>query len=273
MNVRSILLTLSILLLTLPDRLAADAEHPTSVDFDRDVRPIFETHCLRCHGPSRQRSGLRLDVKASALEGGDVFGPAIVPGNAADSPLIQLVSGEDEDLTMPPKGERLSAVEVQTLTRWIDEGGSRNREAPRRCRYHRSIGITSAKLPVTRVHILAIRKGTPRHARAAHQCHFLTAIHSIILAVQINRDRFWLRLTRSHHCHSINPSLVPKNTRITTSIVAPNQLRFGGEKPVSGTIPGIEVARECDIRIAHEEAAVLALSQSNSDENRNECNQ
>jgi mono/diheme cytochrome c family protein len=114
------LLSLAVLFLGAP----GDSGGPASVDFVRDVRPIFEKHCHGCHGPTRQRSGLRLDVKAEAMKGGDTFGPAIVPGKAAESPLIQLVSGAAEDLRMPPKGEALSADEVATLTDWIDGGAS-----------------------------------------------------------------------------------------------------------------------------------------------------
>jgi mono/diheme cytochrome c family protein len=99
---------------------AAAAAAP--VDFAREVRPIFEKHCTECHGEKKQKSGFRLDVKAAALKGGDNYGPDVVPGKAKDSPLIQLVSTTNEDEVMPPKGARLSAAEIDTLTRWIDEG-------------------------------------------------------------------------------------------------------------------------------------------------------
>jgi len=110
------------------------------VDFAREVRPILEARCYSCHGPGKQRSGLRLDVKAAAFKGGDVDGPTIVPGKAAESPLIHLVKGEDEDKVMPPKGDRLSSAEVETLTRWINEGG------------HWPDGIDTAKLEDPRDH-------------------------------------------------------------------------------------------------------------------------
>ena len=93
----------------------------TPVDFAKDVRPVFETRCLSCHGPESQKSGLRLDLKAAALAGGDL-GPAILPKNSADSDLIFRVTTDDENSRMPPKGDRLSASEVDALTRWIDQG-------------------------------------------------------------------------------------------------------------------------------------------------------
>ncbi len=94
------------------------------VDFVRDVRPIFEKRCYDCHGPSRQKSGLRLDVKATALKGGDKHGPDIVAGKAKESPLLQMVTSEDEDERMPPKGEALSVSEIRTLTAWVEQGAA-----------------------------------------------------------------------------------------------------------------------------------------------------
>lgn len=118
------LLTLSILLFASPGRLTANNERPASVDYVRDVRPILEKHCFQCHGSRKQKSGLRLDLRAGALKGGDAFGPSIVPGKAADSPLIRLVSEEDKGQRMPPKGDPLTTAEVATLTRWVDAGAS-----------------------------------------------------------------------------------------------------------------------------------------------------
>jgi hypothetical protein len=92
------------------------------VDFVRDVRPIFETHCYECHGEKKHKGGLRLDVKEAALKGGDNNGPNIIPGKAKESSLIHFVTSSDEDEVMPPKGERLSAAQITMLTTWINEG-------------------------------------------------------------------------------------------------------------------------------------------------------
>ncbi|TDU81132.1 cytochrome c [Prosthecobacter fusiformis] len=94
----------------------------TPVDFVREVRPVLEHHCYSCHGPEKQKSGLRLDIKSEALKGGDSHAPNILPGQAQDSPLIQFITTDDEDMQMPPKGARLSTAEVAILTRWINEG-------------------------------------------------------------------------------------------------------------------------------------------------------
>jgi mono/diheme cytochrome c family protein len=92
-----------------------------TIDYRKDVQPILATHCYSCHGPEKQKSDLRLDRRAAALQGG-AEGPDIVPGDSAASPLIERIAGLDPDAVMPPKGERLTTAQVATLRAWIDQG-------------------------------------------------------------------------------------------------------------------------------------------------------
>ena len=91
-------------------------------DFASDVRPIFEANCFKCHGPKKQKSGYRLDVKAIALTGGESGTPNILPGRSAASPLVKFISGEVKDMTMPPEGEPLSPAEIATIRAWVNAG-------------------------------------------------------------------------------------------------------------------------------------------------------
>jgi len=91
------------------------------VDFAKDIKPIFTRACYLCHGPEKQRSDFRLDVRADALKGG-IMGVAILPGKSTASPLIRFVAGMDKNVRMPPKGERLPAREIGLLRAWIDQG-------------------------------------------------------------------------------------------------------------------------------------------------------
>ena len=93
-----------------------------AVDFVRDIRPIFQAHCLKCHDNAKQRSGFRLDDKASALRGGETYAPDIKPGRSAESPLIHFVAGLETERRMPKEGEPLSAEQVGLLRAWIDQG-------------------------------------------------------------------------------------------------------------------------------------------------------
>src|ERR1043165_943153 len=89
------------------------------VDFVKDVDPIFAQACYACHGPTKQRGGLRLDEKGTAVQTG-----IVVPGKSAESLLIRYVAGLDKEIVMPPKGRpRLTAEQIGILRAWIDQGG------------------------------------------------------------------------------------------------------------------------------------------------------
>src|SRR5690242_10490174 len=98
--------------------LAAIASAADPVNFARDVEPVLQKHCVVCHGPQQQMSGLRLDQKEAALKGGN-SGQDIKPGDSAGSRLIRLVTGADGKV-MPPVGAKLTAAEIEVLRAWID---------------------------------------------------------------------------------------------------------------------------------------------------------
>lgn len=91
------------------------------IDFARDIRPLFARHCIECHGEEKRESGLRLDSRDEALNGGD-SGPPWIEGKSADSLLIKYVGGLDPDVVMPPKGDRLARKQIAILRAWIDQG-------------------------------------------------------------------------------------------------------------------------------------------------------
>jgi hypothetical protein len=93
------------------------------IDFQREVKPIFEASCVKCHGRGRDKGGLQLDSRETLLKGGDT-GPSIIPGKSGESYLIALVSGADPDSVMPKKGKRLTPEEVGVLRAWIDQGAT-----------------------------------------------------------------------------------------------------------------------------------------------------
>ncbi len=92
------------------------------VDFVKEIRPMLETACLKCHGPEKQKGGWRVDVKETALKGGNDYAPNILPGKSAESPLIHFVAGLDEDMKMPAKGDPLTPEQIGLLRAWIDQG-------------------------------------------------------------------------------------------------------------------------------------------------------
>jgi len=97
------------------------------VDFEKDIRPLFERYCYDCHGPEQQKSGYRLDVREFAIKGGDFGDAAILPKDSSKSLIFRFASGEEDDLLMPPKDSgkgRLTEAELLILKVWIDEGAS-----------------------------------------------------------------------------------------------------------------------------------------------------
>ena len=88
-------------------------------EFERRVRPLLIERCHKCHAGPEAKGGLRLDSRTAAMKGGDT-GPAIVVGKPEQSLLMQAVRHEN-GLEMPPDG-KLSAVQIEALSRWIRDG-------------------------------------------------------------------------------------------------------------------------------------------------------
>ena len=93
------------------------------VTFDKDIKPIFEKSCFKCHGAEKQKGKLRLDTLEATLKGGE-NGEGIVKGDSLKSSLVVSVSRLDEDTAMPPdgKGEPLTPEQVGLVRAWIDQG-------------------------------------------------------------------------------------------------------------------------------------------------------
>ncbi|MCX6603550.1 MAG: PSD1 and planctomycete cytochrome C domain-containing protein [Acidobacteria bacterium] len=94
----------------------------SAADFATEIRPLLARRCFACHGPAVQKSHLRLDRRADALQGGESGIPAFEPGQSEKSLLIRYVSGTDPKLVMPPAGPRLTVAEIALLKEWIDAG-------------------------------------------------------------------------------------------------------------------------------------------------------
>lgn len=97
---------------------------PEAPAYLKDIKPIIDRSCLKCHGPEKRKSGLRLDKKRFALKGGET-GPAIVPGDLAASLLYKYITlpSDDEDV-MPSKGKLLANSEIETIKKWIVAGAA-----------------------------------------------------------------------------------------------------------------------------------------------------
>jgi hypothetical protein len=92
------------------------------VDFLKEIQPILSNNCYECHAVQKQKGALRLDQKGPALKGGD-SGVLLIPGQSAESLLIQAVAGTKNDLArMPKKRAPLPNEQIGLLRAWIDQG-------------------------------------------------------------------------------------------------------------------------------------------------------
>ena len=101
---------------------AAGVSAQDKVDFVKDIQPVLQQHCIKCHGPEKQKAHLRLDSREAALEGGK-NGPALVAGDGVMSDLVRRISlPKTDDDFMPAEGEPLSKEQIALIKKWIDEG-------------------------------------------------------------------------------------------------------------------------------------------------------
>jgi len=109
------------------ERELEDLESVAGVYFEPQVRAILESRCAECHGPSRQRGGLRLDQYSSIFENDPAIW-VVQPFEPQASEMFRRISlpQGDED-AMPAKGERLTAGQIALIEQWIAQGA---KEAP-----------------------------------------------------------------------------------------------------------------------------------------------
>lgn len=90
-----------------------------AVDFERDVQPLLEKHCLKCHREDYKKSDYKIETRSAALAD-DI----IIPGNADESIFIELIELDDDDPeVMPPAKEvRMTIEEKKVLKDWVNEG-------------------------------------------------------------------------------------------------------------------------------------------------------
>jgi hypothetical protein len=103
-----------------PARVFGD--DPPAVDYQRDVLPLLQNHCYKCHDGKKKESAYQIDARSTALRGGESGKPAIVPGNSGKSELIRRISLTEGVEAMPAGKEKLTAEQIKLLRAWVDAG-------------------------------------------------------------------------------------------------------------------------------------------------------
>jgi hypothetical protein len=92
------------------------------VDFAKDIKPILDQNCVKCHGEEKQKGKMRLDSRDAALKGGKA-GPALVAGNVEKSELFRRINlPKSDDDFMPSEGEPLTKAQIDLIREWINQG-------------------------------------------------------------------------------------------------------------------------------------------------------
>ena len=100
---------------------------PPTIEFNRDIRPIFSDKCFTCHGPdaANRKTKMRLDIESSAkieVRGGR---RSIAPGDPDASEIYRRISSDNKAVRMPPAylgREKLTAGEISLIRDWIAQG-------------------------------------------------------------------------------------------------------------------------------------------------------
>jgi hypothetical protein len=91
------------------------------ISFAKDVLPILDNYCAKCHGIDQIKEGLDLTSYSNLMQG-SFNGPVITPGNAKESLLVDLVSKGK----MPKRGDKPSAADLQVIINWVNAGALNN---------------------------------------------------------------------------------------------------------------------------------------------------
>jgi uncharacterized membrane protein len=96
-------------------------EEAAKVSYVKDVKPIFEKHCIDCHDVDSPKGGLALDTVADMMKAGKKSGPGVIPFKPDDSSVVQYIRGLKQP-QMPRKRPPLTEDELHTVRMWINAG-------------------------------------------------------------------------------------------------------------------------------------------------------
>ncbi len=97
---------------------------PEETVFMEQVLPILSARCFECHGPQKQKGGLRLDSRAWLFSGREEDW-VVLPGKPDESLMLERVQlARDNPDAMPPKGEQLTPDQISALRNWIAAGAA-----------------------------------------------------------------------------------------------------------------------------------------------------
>src|SRR6188768_3676441 len=92
------------------------------IDYNTQVKPIFNKKCIACHGGVKAKSNFSLLFREDAMKPAKSGKYPIVPGYPGKSEMIRRITEKDEEERMPYKHDPLTKEEISILKKWIKEG-------------------------------------------------------------------------------------------------------------------------------------------------------
>src|SRR5436190_793425 len=92
------------------------------IDYNAQVKPIFNKKCIACHGGVKAKSNFSLLFREDALKPAKSGKYPIVPGYPGKSEMIRRITNNDPDERMPYKHDPLTKEEISILRKWIRQG-------------------------------------------------------------------------------------------------------------------------------------------------------
>jgi mono/diheme cytochrome c family protein len=131
-SIHLIALTLAVSFITATGARSEDKLPPaaskTGVTYATDIKPIFDTSCVKCHGAEKPKARLRMDTLEGVLKGTKA-GKIVTSGDSANSFIVKSVAHatKDKDSWMPPLNNKagikpLTAEQIGLIRAWIDQG-------------------------------------------------------------------------------------------------------------------------------------------------------
>ena len=101
------------------------------IDYESQIQPIFNNHCIECHVSVNGSGALELDSYEYLMQGDSNNGPAVIPFNADSSLLYRVLLRDSVEVPnepiccrMPKNADPLPMSDQQKIYNWINEGAN-----------------------------------------------------------------------------------------------------------------------------------------------------
>jgi hypothetical protein len=99
----------------------------TGVTYEKDIKPLVEASCLKCHSGDRPKSKYSMETLENIIKGGSSKEAAVIAGKSDKSPFVWYIADLVEEMEMPPLDKRdtypvFTKEQIALVRAWIDQG-------------------------------------------------------------------------------------------------------------------------------------------------------